>query len=130
MDSQVFHAFARELRKEAGTPTFALEHMGNPGVRGAVARTYARVPWQKVNPVVHEMNQGAQQYGPTFALATLKGRLKGGALKQGLKSMKNSPQTADALTWWERNVPSHLWDNPVYEGAKRQAGVIGQALGV
>jgi len=130
IDPDILHFFREELEKEAGSPDFALRHMGNKGVRGTIARAFARTPWEKVNPVIHEMDQGAQLFGPQFALATLKGRLKGGALKKGLKGIKNAPQMTDAATWYERNVPSHLFDSPVYEGVKRQAGALGQVLGL
>jgi hypothetical protein len=120
MHPDVLHFFRDELEKQAISPDFAVKHWKSPGIQGATARGYGKLfgPSGALNPErVNRLNTAVQNaarpenlaLGPEFALATAKGLSKAEVAKSVIPAVKRNPHYADIATYWEQNVPSHLF---------------------
>jgi len=120
MHPDVLHFFRDELEKQAISPGFAVKHWNSPGIRGSTARGYGKLfgPGGALNPErVNRLNTAAHNaarpevlaMGPEFAMATAKGLGKAEAAKSLIPAIKKNPRVADMATYWEQNVPSHLF---------------------
>ena len=120
MHPDVLHFFEDELEKQGISPGFAVKHWNSPGIRGSTARGYGKLfgPSGALNPDrVNRLNTAAHNavrpevlaLGPEFALATAKGLSKAEAAKSIIPAIRKNPRVADAVTYWEQNVPSHLF---------------------
>lgn len=112
--------FRDEIEKQGFSPNFAVKNWNRPGVRGSIARGYGKMfspggalnpsRMQRINTAVHTAARPENlALGPEFALATAKGFSKAEAYKSAIPMIKKNPRVADAVTYWEQNVPSHLF---------------------
>lgn len=136
IDPGVMYFFRDELEKQAISPSFSLKHFDAPGIKGRIARGYAKTfsPGGILNPqrvnrlndVAREMNSpAALAYGPAFGKATVIGTAK----KEGLHALRANPRFADAITKIERDIPTHLFPDS-YGNAVENLGIVGKALGL
>lgn len=140
MNPEVAYFFNDELEKQGFTPTFALRNMGSAGVKGRIARGYTKTfgPSGVLNPDrMMRLNTAAQTaarpeilgLGPEFAVATAKGVTKAEVAKSVIPAIRKNPRIADALTFYEQNVPSHLFSSD-YQSAVEKLGPLKNMFGL
>ena len=139
MDRVVLYYFRDEIEKQGISPSYSLKHWNTPGIRGSIARGYGKFfstgpgnpeRMARLDKAVQSMARPEMiAMGPEFALATAKGVGKAEALKSAVPVIKKNPAVADGLTWYEQNVPSHLFGSG-YSKAVEKAGPLKNVLGL
>lgn len=132
--------FREEIEKNGFSPTFASKHWNTPGVRGSISRGYGRTfgPGGVLNPDrVVRINQAAETamrpevlaMGDQFALASGKALAKSEVAKSLIPKVKSNPRIADIGTWYEANVPSHLFGDK-YQALTENLGPLKTIFGL
>lgn len=138
MDPEVLHFFRDELEKMAFSPGFAARHYGAKGIKGGIARGYSNLfggagllDPKKVQSITQAaQNPSTLAFGPEFAAATAKGMLKAEGAKALVPAIRRNPRIADAATFYEQNIPSHLFGSKYTNLVDKVPGALRTTFGL